>query len=113
VVRSLADRVAVLYLGRLCEVGDVEAVFSGPSHPYTRMLLDAVPIAQPERQQARLKAAAEQVDRSDETPTKGCRFRPRCAVGHAHEHCGSVDPELVETAAPALLAACHYPGETS
>jgi oligopeptide/dipeptide ABC transporter ATP-binding protein len=113
VVRYVAQQVGVMYRGRLVEVGPRTQLFANPQHPYTRMLLDAVPIAQPERQQARLKAAAEQVDRSDETPTRGCRFRPRCAVGHAHEHCGSVDPELVETAAPALLAACHYPGETS
>jgi peptide/nickel transport system ATP-binding protein len=75
VVRSIADRVAVLYLGRLCEVGDVEAVFSGPHHPYTRMLLDAVlePGARPEPGERRPVEEPESAP-----PVAGCPFQRRC-----------------------------------
>ena len=75
VVRSIADRVAVLYLGRLCEVGDVEAVFSGPTHPYTRMLLDAVlePGARPEPGERRPVEEPESAP-----PAAGCPFQRRC-----------------------------------
>ncbi|MFE2432826.1 dipeptide ABC transporter ATP-binding protein [Streptomyces sp. NPDC059373] len=75
VVRSIADRVAVLYLGRLCEVGDVEAVFSGPNHPYTRMLLDAVlePGARPEPWERRPVEEPESAP-----PEAGCPFQRRC-----------------------------------
>ncbi|WP_329311985.1 ABC transporter ATP-binding protein [Streptomyces sp. NBC_01262] len=75
VVRSIADRVAVLYLGRLCEVGDVEAVFSGPNHPYTRMLLDAVlePGVRPEPGERRPVEEPESAP-----PEAGCPFQRRC-----------------------------------
>ena len=88
VVRSIADRVAVLYLGRLCEVGDVEAVFSGPNHPYTRMLLDAVlePGVRPEPGERRPVEEPESAP-----PEAGCPFQRRCP--HALPGtCDSVTP---------------------
>jgi peptide/nickel transport system ATP-binding protein len=92
VVRGIADRVAVLYLGRLCEVGDVEAVFAGASHPYTRMLLDAVlepgppqpdqldhpdRLGQPDHPDPR--GSSRPVDEPESAPpAEGCPFRGRC-----------------------------------
>jgi peptide/nickel transport system ATP-binding protein len=76
VVRAIADRVAVMYLGRICEVGDVAQVFNGPSHPYTRMLLEAVP--DPDRPRRRRGRVARVEDEEPEPPTKGCVFQHRC-----------------------------------
>jgi peptide/nickel transport system ATP-binding protein len=75
VVRSLADRVAVLYLGRLCEVGHVEAVFSGPSHPYTRKLLDAV--LEPDAE-AGSRSPRPVEEPESAPPVAGCQFQNRC-----------------------------------
>jgi peptide/nickel transport system ATP-binding protein len=89
VVRGIADRVAVLYLGRLCEVGDVEAVFAGTSHPYTRMLLDAVLEPGPDQldhsdhpdhpDHLESRGSSRPVDEPEsEAPVEGCPFRGRC-----------------------------------
>jgi oligopeptide/dipeptide ABC transporter ATP-binding protein len=103
------DRLAVLYLGAVMEMGDREALFHEPLHPYTVTLLSAVPIPDldPLQQHKRITVKGEP-DYS--TVRAGCRFRPRCPVGQNRDICGKMEPPLVE-AVPGHLAACHFPGE--
>jgi peptide/nickel transport system ATP-binding protein len=93
VVRKLCERVLVMYLGRVVEEGPTETVFRRPRHPYTRMLLESVPLLDPERERARLAALTVQ----GETPSAvdrpaGCAFRTRCAS--AQPTCAESRPEL-------------------
>ncbi|MFP5333411.1 MAG: dipeptide ABC transporter ATP-binding protein, partial [Acidimicrobiia bacterium] len=99
VVRTLADRVAVMYLGRIVESGPVSAVLSAPTHPYTRALLDSIP----NRSSPPLHAFGEVPDPG--TPPSGCRFNPRCRC--AEPRCAEVEPVLVER--DGSWSACHYP----
>jgi oligopeptide/dipeptide ABC transporter ATP-binding protein len=102
-VRSLCDRVLVLYLGRVVEIAPSEALFRSAMHPYTRALLAAVPVPDPRR--ARLRRAVPLAGEvpSALTPPSGCVFRTRCA--YAIERCAQELPEL--RAVGASLVACH------
>ena len=104
VVRYLSDRIAVLYLGRLMELGDAERVFSGPHHPYTEALLSAVPtIDGAERLRIRLEGDIP----SAADPPSGCVFHTRCPrkIG---EICETQEPPLAEAESGHLLR-CHIP----
>ena len=105
VVRYLADRIAVLYLGRVMEVGPAEAVFSGPHHPYTEALLSAVPSLDA-RHPARIRLVGEIPSASD--PPGGCVFHTRCPRRLSSGVCESVEPPLAEVA-PGHLMSCHIP----
>jgi oligopeptide/dipeptide ABC transporter ATP-binding protein len=108
VVRYMAQTVAVMYLGRIVESGPREALFGAASHPYTLGLMAAVPVADPPRERARPKAVVPRESGSAiELPT-GCRFHPRCPVGHDLPDCHDEDPALRELA-PRHCAACHHP----
>jgi oligopeptide/dipeptide ABC transporter ATP-binding protein len=111
VVRYVAQRVGVMYRGRIVEVAGRDELFETPRHPYTRLLLDGVPIVDPERQRARMRAAADGVDPVDAVESCGCRFRPRCAVGHVRDDCADDDPQLRLLDGAGALVACHHPGE--
>jgi peptide/nickel transport system ATP-binding protein len=102
VVRHISKRVAVMYLGRIVEIGDTESVFSRPQHPYTEALLSAVPIPDPDakRQRIRLKGDVP----SPSSPPSGCPFHPRCA--YATSLCREHVPHL-RNASPAQQASCH------
>jgi oligopeptide/dipeptide ABC transporter ATP-binding protein len=105
VVRHMSDRVAVMYLGRIVEIGAASAIFERPHHPYTQSLLKAVPRLIPER---RRRAAVLKGDiPSPLAIPSGCRFHPRCPK--AQDICRRLDPP-VATIAPGHHAACHFPG---
>jgi peptide/nickel transport system ATP-binding protein/oligopeptide transport system ATP-binding protein len=110
VAEYFCDRVAVLYLGAVMELGDRETLFRQPFHPYTVSLLSAVPIPDPasERRRSRIVLTGE-VAALGERPS-GCRFRPRCPLGKDREICATDEPPLVERG-PGHWAACHFPGE--
>jgi oligopeptide/dipeptide ABC transporter ATP-binding protein len=103
VVNHLVDRVAVLYLGRLVEIGPRDAVFDRPSHPYTQALLDAVPRIGRRRRHARI-IQGEMPSPLD--PPSGCVFHTRCPL--AQDVCVAVIPQLEPAGEAGHLAACHF-----
>ena len=105
-VERLADRVAVLYLGRVVELAPRADLFARPLHPYTVCLLSAVPRPEPGRRRERIVLAGDPP--SPLTPPPGCPFHPRCPI--ARPRCAAERPPLAE-AAPGHRAACFYPGE--
>jgi oligopeptide/dipeptide ABC transporter ATP-binding protein len=110
VAEYFCDRLAVLYLGAVVELGDRESLFRRPLHPYTVSLLSAVPIPDPASERRRQRI----VLRGEVTPIgearRGCRFQPRCPVGRDREICAEQEPPLTERV-PGQWAACHFPGE--
>ena len=104
VVKAVSDRIAVMYLGRLCEVGPTEQLFARPAHPYTALLLEAIPVPDPTVRPAVNLAVGEPP--SPLNPPSGCRFRTRCP--RADGICAAEVPELREVAA-GRFAACHHP----
>jgi peptide/nickel transport system ATP-binding protein len=104
VVKVVSDRVAVMYLGRLCEVGPSEQLFARPAHPYTALLIEAIPVPDPDMRPAEAVAVGEPP--SPIAPPSGCRFRTRCP--RADARCAAEVPEL-RAVAPGQFAACHYP----
>ena len=104
VVKAVSDRVAVMYLGRLCEVGPSEQLFARPAHPYTALLIKAIPVPDPDVRPAERVAVGEPP--SPIAPPSGCRFRTRCP--RADQRCINEVPELREVAR-SQFAACHHP----
>lgn len=104
VIRHISQRVAVMYLGRLVEIGGKRDIFSAPAHPYTRMLLAAVPKPDPRQKRVRLASESEMPSPIDLPP--GCRFQSRCPA--ASDRCRSTSPELTEIR-PGHAVACHHP----
>ncbi|MEZ0091101.1 dipeptide ABC transporter ATP-binding protein [Streptacidiphilus sp. EB129] len=112
VIRHIADRVAVMYLGRIVELGSAEAVFDAPSHPYTQALLSAVPLPDPHKERERRRILLTGDLPSPADVPSGCRFRTRCpkflglSEGEA-ERCRTEDPASQVMSAD-HTAACHY-----
>jgi peptide/nickel transport system ATP-binding protein len=104
VVKAVSDRVAVMYLGRLCEVGPSEQVFAHPAHPYTALLIEAIPVPDPDVRPAESVEVGEPP--SPIAPPSGCRFRTRCHL--ADQRCVDEMPEL-RAIAPEQFVACHHP----
>lgn len=106
VVQSLCERVAVMYLGRIVEIGPREGVFGAPRHPYTRALLSAVPVPDPAVERARERIVLRGDPPSPSSPPGGCPFHPRCAEreGVDGDRCRLVRPLL---RAEVHAAACH------
>lgn len=105
VVKNVCDRVAVMYMGKLCEVADSESLYRHPRHPYTATLLASVP--DPDLHRPQQNRDIEGVDApSPVTPPSGCRFHTRCPK--ARKRCIETDPELTEIL-PQIWVACHWP----
>ena len=104
-VRQIADRVAVLYLGRIVELAPASALFEGARHPYTQALLAAMPVPDPVRERARIEAPLRGDPPSPANPPSGCAFHPRCP--RATDKCRADLPAL-RTLAAGHQAACHY-----
>src|SRR5678815_5190346 len=116
VVRHIADRVAVMYLGRIAEIGEVNRVFGLPAHPYTQALLSAIPLPDPRKERARRRIILKGDLPSPADPPSGCRFRTRCqkfanelSEGQ-RQRCIEEEPMLTVQGGPEAdhLAACHY-----
>jgi len=107
VVKNVSDRVAVMYLGKICEIGPADTLYESPEHPYTSFLLGAALEADPDSPVRGEVLAGEPP--SPLRPPSGCRFRTRCP--NATAKCANEEPPLVEVA-PAHSVACHYPLST-
>ncbi|GGA91185.1 ABC transporter ATP-binding protein [Ornithinibacillus halotolerans] len=105
VVRHISDRVAVMYLGKIVELGDTKDIYENPAHPYTRALLSAIPVPNPREQRQRERIILKGDLPSPINPPKGCRFSTRCPL--ATDLCREVEPEL-ESKVNKQLVACHY-----
>ncbi|MEM3659626.1 MAG: ABC transporter ATP-binding protein [Thermoproteota archaeon] len=102
VAKYISDRVAIMYLGKIVEMGEKEEIFSNPLHPYTQALLSAIPVPNPDRKRRIIELKGE-VPSAIRIPT-GCRFHPRCPF--AEEACQKEEPELT-VASDGHLVACH------
>ncbi len=104
VVRHISDRVCVMFLGCICEIGDTEEIYDRPMHPYTRFLLDSVPQPDPTLRSEDKDLLTGEIP-SPVNPPSGCRFRTRCP--YATEKCAQEAPQLREI--QGRQVACHYP----
>jgi peptide/nickel transport system ATP-binding protein len=107
VVKNISDRVAVMYLGKLCEVASSDDLYARPAHPYTNVLLDSIPEPDPEADHSVGKIVGEPP--SPVSPPSGCRFHPRCA--YATDICTKEEPQL-RSMGDGHFVACHHPVET-
>lgn len=105
VVNYIADRVVVMYLGHVVETAPTEMLFERPRHPYTEMLLEALPIADPTRRKGRRPELKGEIPYLGNRP-KGCPFHTRCK--YAQDRCRSETPDLRPIGGTAQMAACHF-----
>lgn len=103
VVRHISDRVAVMYLGKIVELGDSEDIFTRPKHPYTRALISSIPKLDPDHTEQPVELSGEIP--SPINPPSGCRFHTRCP--YATEKCRTVEPDFISTEEGKRLVACH------
>ena len=105
VVQHISDRVAVMYLGKIMEIGETNALYATPHHPYTKALLSAVPQPDPRAEKTRERIILSGDLPSPMNPPTGCVFNTRCAK--ASDKCRSDVPELLQVGKS--LVACHFP----
>lgn len=107
-VNYVSDRIAVMYLGKIVEIGEAKEIFNRPVHPYTRALLNAVPVPDPEERELDKRLLQGEIGSSTNPPT-GCRFHPRCP--YATENCSKEEPNMqavMSAAGVEHLVACPY-----
>jgi peptide/nickel transport system ATP-binding protein len=105
VVKNVSDRVAVMYLGKLCEVAPPDELYAQPAHPYTAALLKSIPVPDPSVKVSPESTLSGEIP-SPVAPPSGCRFRTRCPL--AQEMCAQVEPKMRQVA-PGHFVACHFP----
>jgi peptide/nickel transport system ATP-binding protein len=103
--RYICDRIGVLYLGKMMEIGDLREIYSHPLHPYTIALMAAVPVPNPRKRRTTRMPEGEIPNPIN--PPSGCRFHPRCPI--ARPDCAEIEPKL-EQVAPNHSVACRYAG---
>ena len=111
VVKHISDRVAVMYLGKIVEIGPPDVIYAAPAHPYTRALLSAVPVPDPQMERKRRRVILTGDVPSPANPPSGCRFHTRCWLYERlgkPENCRTIDPPLREVGGTDQKAACHY-----
>jgi len=106
VVKNISDRVAVMYLGKMCEISPSDDLYARPAHPYTRVLIDSIPVPDPQAVLADASTIGE--PGSPVTPPSGCRFHPRCQF--ADDICKTTEPILHDIGSGHFVA-CHHPLE--
>jgi peptide/nickel transport system ATP-binding protein len=111
VVKNVSDRVVVMYLGKICEVGPPDQLYANPKHWYTRALLDAIPVADPTIDVMSKERLGGELPSPLDPPT-GCRFRTRCARGMDEPTCATDEPQLQDTGNGQFVA-CHFPAEVA
>ena len=109
VVKYMADRIGVMYLGKMVELGSGEDIYQRAAHPYTVGLLATIPVPDPTTERAKSGAGIKGELPSPVNPPSGCRFRTRCPF--AQERCAAEEPQL-RSFGPGHLAACHFPLQT-
>ncbi|MCG3420527.1 ABC transporter ATP-binding protein [Oceanobacillus jordanicus] len=107
VIHHISDRVAVMYLGELVEIGDAAEVYQSPKHPYTQALLSAVPKVNPHQEKERIILKGDLP--SPANPPKGCKFHTRCPFAEAI--CRSEKPTMKQVSLTGQMAACHFAKE--
>jgi len=105
VVKNVSDRVVVMYLGKICEVGAPDQLYAQPAHPYTQALLAAIPVPDPAIDPNERTTLGGEIP-SPVSPPSGCRFRTRCPL--AQDRCVNEEPQVRELA-PGQFVACHFP----
>jgi peptide/nickel transport system ATP-binding protein len=113
VIRHIADRVAVMYLGKIVELGEVEQVYEHPTHPYTQALLSAIPIPDPDKERSRTRILLQGDLPSPANPPSGCKFRTRCQrkptlTDEQQRLCVEQMPDLLSVGDVDHTSACHY-----
>lgn len=106
VVRHISDRLAVMYLGRLAEMGTDDELYGAPAHPYTQALLSAVPVPDPTLRREKQEIVLQGDPPNPANPPSGCRFRTRC--WKATDICATQDPELIVRSGGTQQVACHH-----
>jgi oligopeptide/dipeptide ABC transporter ATP-binding protein len=101
IAKYISDRIAIMYLGRIVEIGDKKEIFDNPLHPYTKALLAAIPVPNPERKRHETELIGE-VPSAINIPS-GCRFHSRCR--YCEKDCSQQEPDLVEVS-PSHSVAC-------